>query len=131
MNKKGIIIISIILVIGLIVFFSYNYVMYGGSRNLTTEKTDITVTSADITTEFKTNLEAANKKYLEKAVAIKGEITAANGKEIILDDVIICSFKNQDLSITIGQIVTVKGRIMGYDDLMDEVKLDQCFILKN
>lgn len=131
MNKKSIMIISTALVIVLIVFFSYNYIMHGGERNLATEQTDFTVTSAEITSEFRTNTEAANKKYLENAVVIKGKITANNAKEVILDTTIICSFKNQDLSIKKGQIVTVKGRIVGYDDLMEELKLDQCFIIKN
>ncbi|MEN2413321.1 OB-fold protein [Flavobacterium mesophilum] len=131
MNKKIKIIVSIVLAIGLITFFGYNYVMHGGARNLANEETDFTVSSASITTEFMDDLDAANKKYLENAVAIKGKITAINAKEIILDNTIICNFKNQDLSIKEGQIVTVKGRIIGYDDLMGEVKLDQCFIIKN
>ncbi|MTH17609.1 hypothetical protein [Flavobacterium sp. LC2016-01] len=131
MNKKVILIILTLAVFALIGFFSYNYIMHGGARNLATEETNFTVTSESITAEFLADIEAANKKYLENAVAIKGKITAINGKEVILDNAIICSFKDQDLSIKKEQIVTVKGRIVGYDDLMDELKLDQCFIIKN
>lgn len=131
MSKKTILIILIVVIISLVGFFSYNYVMHGGARNLATEKTNFTVTSASITSEFVTNIDVANKKYLENAVAIKGKITASNGKEVILDGIVICSFKDQDLSIKKGQTVTVKGRIVGYDDLMGELKLDQCFIIKN
>lgn len=131
MSKKIKIIILLIVAIGLIGFFGYNYAMHGGARNLTTEQTNFAVTSAAITTEFTTNIEEANKKYLEKAVEIKGKISAVNGNEIILDDIVICSFKNQDSSIKKDQTVTVKGRIVGYDDLMGELKLDQCFIIKN
>ncbi|AOW10797.1 OB-fold protein [Flavobacterium gilvum] len=131
MNKKIKIIVLLIAVIGLFGFFGYNYVMHGGARNLTTEKTNFTVTTASITSEFTTNIEKANKKYLEKAVEIKGEITASNGNEIILDKIVICSFKNQDSSIKKNQTVTVKGRVVGYDDLMGELKLDQCFLIKN
>jgi hypothetical protein len=131
MSKKVKIIILMVFVIGLIGFFAYNYVMHGGARNLTTEKTNFTVTSASITSEFIINIDKANKKYLEKAVAIKGKITASNRNEVILDEIVICSFKNQDLSIKKGQTVTVKGRVVGYDDLMGELKLDQCFVIKN
>lgn len=105
--------------------------MHGGARNLTSEKTNFTVASSSITSEFITNIETANKKYLEKAVAIKGKITASNAKDVVLDENIICRFKNQDLSIKNGQSITVKGRIVGYDDLMGELKLDQCFVIKN
>lgn len=105
--------------------------MYGGSRNLTTEKTNFIVTTASITSEFTANIETANKKYLEKAVVINGKITASNGNEVILDEIVVCNFKNQDSSIKKGQMATVKGRIVGYDDLIGELKLDQCFVIKN
>jgi len=131
MSKKIKIILLILVAIALIGAISYNYVMHGGERNLTTEKTNFTVTSAAITSEFTTNIETANKKYLEKAVAIKGKITSSNGNEIILDETVICGFKNPDSSIKKGQEITVKGRVVGYDDLMGELKLDQCFVIKN
>jgi flagellar basal body-associated protein FliL len=131
MSKKIKIILFSLIIIILIGSFAYNYVMYGGSRNLTSEKTNFTVTSTSITSEFTTDIETANKKYLEKAVAIKGKITVSNRNEVILDEIVICDFKNQDSSIKKGQMVTVKGRVVGYDDLMGELKLDQCFIIKN
>jgi len=131
MSKNAKIILLVVMVIGLIGFLAYNYVMHGGARNLESEKTNFTVSSASITSEFTTNVESANKKYLEKAVAIKGKITASNGKEVILDEIVTCSFKNPDLSIRNGDTITVKGRVVGYDDLMGELKLDQCFVTKN
>src|SRR6478735_2089105 len=131
MSKKIKISLLILVAIVLIGSISYNYVMHGGERNLTTEKTNFTVTSASITSEFVANIESANKKYLEKAVAIKGKITSSNGNEIILDETVICGFKNPDSSIKKGQVITAKGRVVGYDDLMGELKLDQCFVIKN
>jgi hypothetical protein len=130
MSKKIKIILFALIAIVLIGSFTYNYVMHGGARNLSTEKTDFTVASSSITLEFVANIETANKKYLEKAVAIKGKITASNGNEIILDENVICTFKNQDSSIKNGQLATIKGRVVGYDDLLGELKLDQCFVIK-
>ena len=131
MSKKVKIIILIVVIIGMMGFFTYSYVMYGGARNLESEETVFIVSSSSITSEFTTNIETANKKYLEKAVAIKGKITSSNGNEIILDETVICGFKNPDSSIKKGQEITVKGRVVGYDDLMGELKLDQCFVIKN
>lgn len=105
--------------------------MHGSARNLENEETNFTVSSSSIISEFTTNIESANKKYLEKAVAIEGKITASNGNEIILNNTIICNFKNLDSSIKNNQTITVKGRVVGYDDLMGELKLDQCFVTKN
>ncbi|WP_264564460.1 OB-fold protein [Flavobacterium sp. N3904] len=131
MSKKAKLIILIPIIIGLFGFFAYNYVMYGGARNLTTEETIFAVTSSSISSEFITNIEKANEKYLEKAITIKGKITASNTNNVILDGVIICSCNNQELPIKTEEIVTVKGRVVGYDDLMGELKLDQCFVIKN
>ena len=127
MNKKFKTIIFSIVVIGIIAFTGFNYVMYGGARNLSNEETSFSVSSKSITNEFSTNIEGANKKYLEKAIAIKGTVTKVTGNEVVIDNSIICNLKDFDASIQKDQVVTLKGRVVGYDDLMGELKLDQCF----
>jgi hypothetical protein len=127
MNKKFKTIIFSIVVVGIIAFIGFNYVMYGGARNLSNEETSFTVTSKSISNEFATNIEGSNKKYLEKAIAIKGTITKVTGNEVVIDNSIICNLKDFDASIKKDQVVTLKGRVVGYDDLMGELKLDQCF----
>lgn len=127
MNKKFKIILFSIATFGVLAFTGYNYVMYGGARNLSSEETAYTVSSKNIANEFSSNVEIANKKYLEKAIAIKGTITKITGTEVIIDNSIICNLKELDPSITKDQVITLKGRVVGYDDLMGELKLDQCF----
>jgi maltose-binding protein MalE len=131
MNKKlkiFLIIIALIIVSG---FAVYNYVMHGGERNLATEQTAFSVSSGAITAEFTSNLDASNKKYLEKPIAILGKVTAVNDMQVTIDNSIICELKTADATVQKDQKVTVKGRVVGYDDLMSELKLDQCFIIKN
>lgn len=127
MNKKFRIILFSIAVVGILSFTGYNYIMYGGARNLSSEETAYTVSSKSIANEFATNIEMSNKKYLEKAIAIKGTITKITGTEVIIDNSIICNLKELDPSLTKDQVITLKGRVVGYDDLMGELKLDQCF----
>lgn len=124
-TTKKILLVAI-LAIGLIGASSYYYVMHGGERNLSSEETAFTVSSKSITTEFASNTEMSNKKYLEKAVAIKGIVTKITGKEVIIDNTIVCNLKELDPSIQKDQAITLKGRVVGYDDLMGELKLDQC-----
>jgi hypothetical protein len=120
-----------VLVIGLVGFAVYNYIMHGGARDLSTENTDFTVSSKSIMDEFTKSTPLANTKYLEKAVAISGNITAVNGTEISIDHSIICTLKTPDTSIKKDQSLEIKGRVVGYDDLMGELKLDQCLVIKN
>jgi len=111
--------------------FGYSYVWYGGARNVANEEAAFTVPSKSIIEEFGSNIEKSNTKYLEKAIAIKGNVTKVTQKQIIIDNTIICDLKESDPSIKKGQLLTLKGRVVGYDDLMGELKLDQCLVINN
>ena len=130
MSKKAQIIIIVSFVILITGIACYNYIMNFGVRDLNTETAAFSVTSTSISKEFASDIESANKKYLEKAVAVSGKITAIKNQEIMLNDNVVCNLKSNEKSLQINQNVTLKGRIVGYDDLMGEVKLDQCVINK-
>lgn len=126
MNKKlkiFLIIIALLVVGG---YFGYDYVMHGGARDIQSEETAFTVATKDIVAEFTNNVDAANKKYLEKPVVVSGIVTSVNGKEVILDNSVNCGFLTVDASVKKDQTFEIKGRVVGFDDLLGEVKLDQC-----
>ena len=127
-TMKTLLVLSVLVILG---FCGYYYVLHGGARDLASEETAFTVSSKSILDEFTTNSEASNKKYLEKAVAVKGKITSISGVEIVIDNTIICNLTEADSSVKKEDNVTVKGRVVGFDDLMGELKLDQCSILNN
>ena len=130
MSKK-VKIIGVLFVIALIIGFSvFNYVFHGGARDLATEDAAFTVTSNDIIAEFAANVPAATKKYSDKAIAVSGIVTAVSDSIVTIDNTIICNFKSPDTTIKNEQTITIKGRLVGFDDLMGELKLDQCSINK-
>ena len=130
MSKK-VKIIGVIFIVALIIGFSvFNYVFYGGARDLATEDAVFTVTSKNITAEFTANIPAATKKYSDKAIAISGIVTAIADSIVTIDNTIICNFKTPDTTLKNEQAITIKGRLVGFDDLMGELKLDQCSINK-
>ena len=130
MSKK-VKLIGVLFVIALIIGFSvFNYVFHGGARDLATEDTAFSVTSKTITDEFAENVAAATKKYSDKAIAITGIVTAVSDSIVTIDNTIICNFNTPDTNIKNDQAITVKGRLVGFDDLMGELKLDQCSINK-
>ncbi len=101
-----------------------------GKRDLQSEEAAFTLKTKDILAEFTANETAANKKYLEKPVVISGVITSVNDKEVIIDEVVVCGFTTADATLKVGQSVNIKGRVIGYDDLMGGVNMDQCSINK-
>jgi hypothetical protein len=121
-------IIALFLLLSVVVGVSaFNYVMHGGGRNLLKEETNFSVSSNDLAKEFSTNTNLANAKYLEKAVAVKGIVADVNNNVITLDNGVVCTLQTANNAIKKNQVVTIKGRVVGYDDLMEEIKLDQCF----
>ena len=121
-------IIALFLLLSVVVGVSaFNYIMHGGGRNLLKEETNFSVSSNDLAKEFSTNTNSANAKYLEKAVAVKGIVADVNNNVITLDNGIVCTLQTANNAIKKNQVVTIKGRVVGYDDLMEEIKLDQCF----
>ena len=122
-------ILAILVVVLVLGFFSYDYVMTGGGRDLENEKSEFNISAVDIFAEFSANAETATTKYLNKAVEISGKVTSVNVDVITLDEKVSCQLVVSD-KVLLNSQVKIKGRVTGYDDLLEELKLDQCLIVK-
>jgi hypothetical protein len=131
MKKRSVKFLGIIIVVLVITFFSIRYYVYNsGRRDIQSEETAFEVSSDAILNDFISNPTTSNKKYLEKTITVSGIITSVKGEEVILDNSVNCNLLNASKSIKKNQKVTIKGRVVGYDDLLGEVKLDQCNLSK-
>lgn len=129
MKSKNKIIAAFALIVGIGVI-GYLYVMNGGARDLSTEETTFSVKATDISTEFVSNLEVSNKKYLEKPIEISGKVTEINDSIVTLDKTVLCHLAELNSELKINSQATIKGRVVGYDDLLGELNLDKCLIIK-
>ena len=122
----------IILVIACIIggYFVYKYIMTGGERNLETENSAFVVSSSTIYEEFVKNTELANSKYLNKAIEISGKVTALENSLVTLNGKISCLLKTNE-KVVLNTSIVIKGRVTGFDDLLEELKLDQCKIIND
>jgi hypothetical protein len=106
------------------------YVFFKPHRNVGNEVAAYTLTSAELSTAFKTDT-AAVTKYIDKAILIEGPVSAIDGSHISFDN-IICNIDSADLpklnTLKVGQSAKVQGRLTTYNDLMEEIMLDQCVI---
>jgi len=117
------IILVVLIIIG---FLVYNYI-YKEHRDISSERSEFVMQSADLTNEFKINPSASEKKYLNKTIEVHGTITELNEFDLTLDENIFCQF-NPEIA-TESNEVTIKGRFIGFDDLLEQIKIDQCNIL--
>jgi protoporphyrinogen oxidase len=104
------------------------YVFYKPHRNVGAEKAAYTLSATELSGAFK-NDTTAQVKYIDKAILINGTVTAVEGTHISFDN-IICNMSASETSrlagIKAGQEIKVQGRLTTYNDLMEEIMLDQC-----
>ncbi len=127
-NKKKLILVFITLSV-VLGYFSFNYIMYGGARDIQKEESAYKVSSKAIIEEFFKNTNVATKKYIDKSIEINGVITSVNDSLVSVDESVLCKMKEINKSaVIVGKNVSVKGRVIGFDDLMGEIKLDECVL---
>lgn len=128
MNKKQK--LTLVLVVLLIAgYFVFNYLMTGGARDLENEKSEFNISAIDVFQEFSINNKVATAKYINKAVEISGKVSSVNGNVIVLDEKVSCLLQVPE-KIELNSQVKIKGRVTGYDDLLEELRLDQCILVK-
>lgn len=120
--------IAFILLI-VIVVIAYKYI-YRDHRDISAENPEFTVEAKSITHEFKTNNISTEKKYLNKTIAITGEVSEINSNDVTLNSTVFCKLIDSLREpLVLHHQITLKGRLIGYDDLLEQVKLDQCVII--
>jgi len=126
MKRKWIFILAFII----LAFAGYKYI-YQDHRNIQKEQAEFVVSSKVITNEFSLNPIDAEKKYLNKTIEISGIITEITKKDITLNNAVFCQFTsiiNSELNSK--DTITIKGRFIGYDDLLELIKIDQSIIIQ-
>lgn len=130
MKNKIAIVLLVFLVLALI---AYKYV-YKGHRDIASESASFSISVQEIYIAFKQNDSIANKKYSDKAIEVQGKVTNIDhvNKIITLDNKLLARFTNGiDKSMKLQNTITLKGRVVGYDDILEEIQMDQCTITKN
>ena len=120
-----------LIIVALAVFGVYKYV-YQSHRDIKTESASFTIEAKTVLQEFASNQESATTKYLNKTIEVSGLITEIEGNSVVLDESVFSSFiEGTDMSGVInGANLRIKGRCIGYDELLEQVKLDQSSIVE-
>ena len=125
LSKKSKWILSF-LVLGCIAFYTVYRYAYKPHKNI--EKLDIEY--AGTSQDFIEKVKEDASIWTNKVVLLKGTISSKEGKGILLNKGVYCQFR-EDIKISKlkeGDPISLKGRVIGYDDLLEELKLDQCII---
>lgn len=126
--KKKLFYISLILIV--IIFGVYKY-MYKSHRDIASENAAFSKTVSEVFQAFKTNDSLANKTFLDKTISVKGKITNIDlaNKIITVDEKLSARFTDKiSGNVKLQDSITLKGRLVGFDDLLEEIQMDQCTI---
>lgn len=123
---KKILLAVFVLIIGL--FAGYRY-LYHEHRDISSEKATFSVSVSQLLKEFTEDETKANSKYLDQSIVVKGKITNIDtaNKTIVLDEKVLAILTNLS-DAKLNTEVSIQGRLIGYDSLLEEIKLDQAQI---
>lgn len=140
MEKKHLfIIVAIILAVyGFYVIYS----TYNKPHKIISElPADFHLSADDMMQEFIINESLAISKYLDKIIAIDGNLKLIGPADAELMSIVLhgnmaivnCELSSADVKEigerTIGDELSVKGLFIGYDDLLGELQLKKCTII--
>lgn len=116
------------LVVLVVLVVSYKY-LYHEHRDIASEKPAFTITVTDLLKDFVADESKANAKYLDKSVTIKGKITNIDipNKTIVLDEKVFVILLTST-EVKLNSEVSIQGRLIGFDSLLEEIKIDQAQI---
>jgi len=123
--KKNKLILTFLFVLGMICFAFYTLTMEPPT-SIENRKVDFTGSADELLVKITDHTE----EWQDKIVVVSGEVSSSDDKVIMLSRKIYCQLKQvTDLQkINPSNNISLKGRIIGYDDLLEELKLDQCII---
>ena len=136
MRKDLLIKLSILLV--LIIMTTVYFVYNKPHRNILAEEAKFSLALTQMNGEFLADEESAYKKYFNQVVEISATASSINKKENGRYDVVLSSngvIANGELisagdqfEALINKEVVLKGLFIGYDNLLEEIKLSECSI---
>lgn len=124
MKKRILIFVAVVIAAGAGLYFY----AYKGHRDIAAEEADFQTTVAVLAKEFSENDSLANSKYADKTIQIYGKITSMDvpSHTIIIDEKLSATFSDSILpEANLQDEIKIKGRFVGYDDLLEEFKVDQ------
>ena len=130
-NRKKILLFLVLstIIIGSLLFF---YV-YKEHRDIGQEEAIFTISVDELHKQFQINDSLANALYADQTILISGLVTYVDkvNDAVILNEKLFLTFNTTEvLTLQTKQLVKIKGRFVGYDDLMEELKMDQCQLIE-
>lgn len=118
--------LSIILAAGIFVYYQFNK----PHRDFSAEEAAYTLSARDLMKSYQQDPSLSDSLYVDQLVAVSGEISEIKENALLLSPGIYLSLDSTQSveALSVGQQVSLVGRVLSYDPLFEEVKMDNARI---
>lgn len=120
--------VVLVMISAIVVLYFY---VYQSHRDIDAEQATFETSVSELSQRFINNPDSSTVTYADQTISIYGNVTALDLKQntITLDNKLVATTsKDQMNSAKMGELVKLKGRFIGYDELFNELRMDQCTI---
>ncbi|SHG87112.1 OB-fold protein [Flavobacterium defluvii] len=128
MSKRKITILAVLLLVSFGPYYIYQNIIYKDARDINNEKSILTISAHNLENQYAQNSSQADSKYLNKTIEIEGIVTEVTDSSMVIDGKVFCKMNQTVKKNFTDKPINIKGRCIGFDDLFEIVKLDQCSI---
>ena len=124
-KNKVIFITSVMMVLTVGAVYVYQYISMSPK-----DVVEITPEYVGDATEFNFLVTDNLSYWTGKVVQIDGKVTELTEYGVVINGTIFCQFENGDdlQSIVENQQINIKGKLVGFDEILMEIKLNQCIL---
>ena len=119
-------------VIGLLLsIITLYFFMYQSHLDIASENAVFETSVSELSQSFINNPDFSTATYADQTISIFGNVTALDLKQnsITLDDKLIALLTKEEIKkVKNGDLIKVKGIFIGYDELFEELRMDQCIV---
>lgn len=112
---------------GIVIWYSFSYLFSEPVKVINIEPEFV-----GLSNELKHLINKDFNGLNNKVIQIEGIISKIYEDGILLDENIFCQF-DEDINLTskaVNKEITIKGKVVGFDELLMELKLNQCSIIQ-
>ncbi len=129
-NKKGYIIGLFVLALIILAGFAYDMTFNSKHREISKEDAAFQIAADELQYFFANNEASSVQKYMDEVLEVSGTITEIEENSVVLDKRVMVSFlPDPEYVFEDGKPIVIKGRCVGFDELLLQVKIDQASII--
>ena len=129
MKKKLILALSGLIVGVAALAFIISATLNGKHRVIADEEAVFFVPADELQYVFANDERSAGAKYMDQVIKVSGKVTDVEGHSIVLDNRVLVNLLNDaTTAFQEGKELIIKGRCVGFDELLLQVKIDQAEI---